>query len=94
MIAKHRTARRKRLPQKRPRWSWEELKLFLRLFPKTPNVVIARLLGRSVQGIASLAHKLELKKHPQRLVAMGRENISRRWGKKRRGKQRRKPRTA
>jgi hypothetical protein len=85
MIAKKKKSRRRnRPPQKRPRWSSEDLKLFVRLHPKMPNPAIARRLGRPIQGITSKAHKMGLRKNHQRLVNMGKENIAHRWGKKRR----------
>ena len=55
-----------------------------RLHRKESNAVIARRLGRTLQGITSKAHKLGLMKAAERLEKMGRENIARRWGKKRR----------
>ena len=76
--------KRKRGPQKRPRWNGEDLKLLRRLHRKMSNAAIARRLGRTLQGITSKAHKLGLMKAAERLEKMGRENIARRWGKKRR----------
>ena len=78
-----RTGKRNRPPQKRPRWDEAELRMFFKLYPKASNIELARRYGRSVQAIASLAHTFGLKKHPLRLVIMGRQNIARRWGKHR-----------
>jgi hypothetical protein len=75
--------KRKRPPQKRPRWSQAALRLFLRLYPKTANAEIARRLQRPLQGITSKAHRLGLRKGLGRLVQMGRQNVAHRWAKRR-----------
>jgi hypothetical protein len=83
---KKRAGKRPRPPQTRPRWSQEDLRLFLRLYRKTSNFVIARRLRRPLQGITSKAHKLGLKKDAQRLVKMGQENIAHRWAQRRKSR--------
>jgi len=80
---KKRLRKRNRPPQERPRWSEQDLRRLLRLYGNTPNFIIAWRLKRTLQSIAAKAHKLRLKKELERLVRMGRENIARRWGKKR-----------
>ncbi|MGA2863071.1 MAG: hypothetical protein ABSF95_01140 [Verrucomicrobiota bacterium] len=78
---KKRARQRNRPPQKRPPWLREEVTLFRLLYRQTPNLVLARRLQRTLQAITSKAHKLRLRKAPERLVRMGRENIAHRWGK-------------
>ena len=39
----------------------------------------ARRLGRSVKSVVSKAHHLGLRKNPERLVEMGRENVGLRY---------------
>ena len=62
-----------------PRWGPEELDLLRREYPTSSNLVIAKELGRSVKSVVSKAHNLGLKKSPERLRAMGRENVSLRY---------------
>jgi len=62
-----------------PRWGEEELALLTRVYPSTSNLEIARRLDRSVKSVVSKAHHLGLKKAPQRLEQMGRENVSLRY---------------
>jgi len=62
-----------------PRWSDDELARLEELYQSTPNLEIARDLGRSVKSVVSKAHALGLKKDPERLRAMGRENVSCRY---------------
>ncbi|MDP6850610.1 MAG: hypothetical protein QGH51_09865 [Planctomycetota bacterium] len=64
-----------------PRWSQAEIERLRELYPITPNLQIAQDLNRSVKSIVSKAHDLNLKKSPERLQAMGRENVSLRYGK-------------
>jgi len=62
-----------------PRWSAPELDLLREMYPRAPNLDIATRLNRSVKSVVSKAHHLELKKEPERLVEMGRENVSLRY---------------
>ena len=62
-----------------PRWSKEELDVLERDYPTLPNLEIAQALGRSVKSVVSKAHNMGLKKAPERLRSMGRENVSRRY---------------
>ncbi|MEW6073873.1 MAG: hypothetical protein AB1726_14935 [Planctomycetota bacterium] len=62
-----------------PRWSTPELDFLRREYPFLPNLDIAKKLNRSVKSVVSKAHNLGLKKSPQRLCQMGRENVSLRY---------------
>ena len=66
----------KKLASKMPRWSAEELDVLRELYPDTPNLEIAKRLGRSVKSVVSKAHALDLKKNPDRLREMGRQNVA------------------
>ena len=68
-----------------PRWASEELDLLRELYSSTSNLEIARRLERSVKSVVSKAHHLGLKKAPERLKRMGRENVSLRYGTPRQG---------
>ncbi|MFT5286658.1 MAG: hypothetical protein ACI8TQ_002828 [Planctomycetota bacterium] len=63
-----------------PRWSEEELSLLKSLYPAVSNLEIATKLNRSVKSVVSKAHNLRLKKDPDRLREMGRQNVSLRYG--------------
>lgn len=67
-----------------PRWSLEELELLAELYPTASNLEIAKLLGRSVKSIVSKAYTEGLKKDPERLREMGRQNVRRRYRGRRR----------
>lgn len=62
-----------------PRWEPEELALLEELYPSTPNLDIAHRVGRSVKSVVSKAHHLGLRKDPERLAEMGRENVAQRY---------------
>ncbi|HED64984.1 MAG TPA: hypothetical protein ENJ09_05445 [Planctomycetes bacterium] len=64
-----------------PRWTQQEIDVLKRDYPSRSNLDIARELGRSVKSVVSKAHNLGLKKSPDRLRAMGRENVSLRYEK-------------
>lgn len=68
--------------RQRLQWSPPEISQLRRLYAKHSNQEIARRLGRSLSSVISQAFKLGLKKDPQRLVQMGKENIAHRWGPK------------
>ena len=59
-----------------PRWSTEEIRQLAKLYSETPNLEVARRLGRSVKSIVSKAHELDLKKSEERLRDMGRQNVA------------------
>lgn len=67
---------------KMPRWRAEELKLLEELYSGHSNLDIAQQLGRSVKSVVSKAHNLGLRKAPQRLQEMGRQNVSLRYSRK------------
>lgn len=62
-----------------PRWTPEELEFLRREYPTRSNLQIAMRLNRSVKSVVSKAHNLGLKKSPDRLRRMGRENVSLRY---------------
>jgi len=64
---------------KMPRWSHGELGRLTELYPSTPNLEIARELGRSVKSVVSKAHHLGLKKDKARLRQMGQQNVKLRY---------------
>lgn len=62
-----------------PRWTDQELETLRELYPLLPNLDIAQRLNRSVKSVVSKAHNMGLRKDPQRLREMGRENVSLRY---------------
>jgi DNA-binding Lrp family transcriptional regulator len=64
---------------KMPRWEPAEIEKLVVLYPVEPNLGIAQKLNRSVKSVVSKAHNLGLKKVPDRLRQMGRENVSLRY---------------
>lgn len=62
-----------------PRWTPEELDLLRELYPEHPNLEIAQRLRRSQKSVVSKAHHLGLRKAPERLQQMGRENVGLRY---------------
>jgi len=64
-----------------PRWSRHEIERLKQLYPVLPNLEIAKKLERSVKSVVSKAHYLKLKKEPERLREMGRENVGLRYRK-------------
>jgi hypothetical protein len=62
-----------------PRWTEEELQILRELYPLRPNLEIAHQLKRSVKSVVSKAYHLGLKKDPERLREMGRENVALRY---------------
>lgn len=67
--------------QPMPRWDEVEIAYLKDNYPTKPNLVLARELGRTVKAIVAKAHLMGLAKERDRLVEMGRQNISIRWGK-------------
>ncbi len=67
-----------RPPRRMPRWSPSEVETLKRLFPETPNLRIARVLGRSISSVVAKANELRLRKSKRRLTEMGRENAGKR----------------
>ena len=66
----------------RPRWTKEEVTLLKRLYRTHSNAEIAQILRRKVSSVVFKGHRLGLSKGARRLREMGRENIQRRWNKK------------
>ncbi len=62
-----------------PRWSDAELDLLRNGYATTPNLDLARQLNRSVKSVVSKAQHMGLRKDPERLQEMGRENVSVRY---------------
>jgi hypothetical protein len=62
-----------------PRWRADELELLRAEYATASNLSIAKKLGRSVKSVVSKAHNMGLKKSPDRLRRMGRENVSLRY---------------
>ncbi len=62
-----------------PRWTDAELAKLKEMYPRQSNLVIAQALKRSVKSVVSKAHNLGLKKAPERLEEMGRQNVQHRY---------------
>lgn len=62
-----------------PRWTEQELQVLREVYPLRPNLEIAHQLKRSVKSVVSKAYHLGLKKDPERLREMGRENVALRY---------------
>ena len=60
------------------RWTEEDLDKLKEMYASLSNEEIGTALGRSFKGVTSMAKRLGLKKSPDRLQAMGRENVSKR----------------
>lgn len=70
---------RRRAEQKRPRWTEAQIKTLLELYPHMPNTQVAEAVGRPVVSVVAKAHRMGIKKTPERLRQMGRENVGIRW---------------
>jgi hypothetical protein len=68
-----------------PRWSSAEIELLSEMYPECSNLEIAQKLNRSVKSVVSKAHNIGLKKDTKRLQAMGRQNVSLRYGRQEQG---------
>ncbi len=64
-----------------PRWSPDEIAKLKAMYAEASNLDIAMALDRTVKSVVSKAHNLGLKKAPQRLIEMGRQNVSLRYNK-------------
>jgi hypothetical protein len=64
---------------KMPRWDRESITKLEHHYPTMSNYDIAQLLKRSVKSVVSKAHSLRLKKTPERLRQMGRDNVAKRY---------------
>jgi hypothetical protein len=65
-----------------PRWSAAEIERLRGMYSDHSNLEIAQALNRSVKSVVSKAHNIGLKKDPQRLKEMGRQNVSLRYNRK------------
>ena len=63
-----------------PRWDPVDEAYLKDNYRRTPNVRLARELGRSTKAVNSKAHHLGLSKDPERLMEMGRQNVAIRYG--------------
>lgn len=66
-----------------PRWTAAEIQRLRAVYPDHDNLTVARQLGRSVTSVANKANQLGLKKSSAVLAAIGRTNISIRYGTRR-----------
>jgi hypothetical protein len=64
---------------KMPRWTKAEIERLTSIYSDSSNHEIAQRLKRSIKSIVSKAHSLGLKKNPERLRQMGRDNVSKRY---------------
>lgn len=62
-----------------PRWKPDDVARLEELYPNMPNLEIAQELNRTLKSVVSKAHDLGLKKSPDRLRTMGRENVALRY---------------
>ncbi len=65
-----------------PRWTTADVEKLCKLYPETANLDIARALDRTLKSVVSKAHDLGLRKSPDRLKEMGRENVRIRYEKR------------
>lgn len=65
----------------RPRWTRQEIATLKAMYRTKSNAEIAAVLGRKVASVVFKGYRLGLSKGPKRLREMGKENISKRWGK-------------
>lgn len=62
-----------------PRWTAAEVERLRELYADRDNLTVARMLGRSVTGVANKANQLGLKKSQAVLAAIGRVNVAVRY---------------
>ena len=67
----------------RIRWTAAEKEILRRLYRTRSNAYIAQLLGRSASAVTFQGHRLGLSKGIRRLKHMGRENVRKRWRRRR-----------
>jgi hypothetical protein len=80
--------RRRRDPRRskaspRRRWTAAEKQILKRLYRTRSNAYIAQLVGRSITAVTFQGHRLGLSKGIRRLKHMGRENVRKRWRRRR-----------
>ena len=62
-----------------PRWRPADLAMLRRHYGHLSNELLGWLLGRSASSVGCRATRMGLRKDPARLVAMGRQNVAKRW---------------
>jgi hypothetical protein len=72
----------KKVHRVRPRWTIEQESMLRGMHKNHSNAEIAKAIKRSVTSVVFKAHRLQLSKSAKRLAEMGRANIEKRWGKK------------
>jgi hypothetical protein len=77
-----RDTQRKKVAARR-RWTAAEKEILRRLYRTRSNAYIAQLLGRSASAVTFQGHRLGLSKGIRRLKHMGRENVRKRWRRRR-----------
>lgn len=70
-----------RLGDKMPRWTVCQLEYVRDHYASVPNEELARRTGKTAKAIVTLAHRFGLRKSPERLIEMGRENVNKRYNK-------------
>jgi hypothetical protein len=58
-----------------PRWRPDEIAILRANYARTSNLELARMLDRSVKSVISRAHRIGLRKSPDRLHEMGQANV-------------------
>ena len=81
-MRRKRDSRRSKTPPRR-RWTEAEKQILKRLYRTRSNAYIAQLVGRSVTAVTFQGHRLGLSKGIRRLKHMGRENVRKRWRRRR-----------
>jgi len=77
-----RDARQPKVPA-RSRWTAAEKEILKRLYRTHSNAHIAQLVGRSIPAVTFQGYRLGLSKGIRRLKHMGRENVRKRWRRRR-----------
>lgn len=68
-----------------PRWTSDEVARLRELYPRLDNLAVARELDRTVTSVANKANQLGLRKSPELLADIGRNNIAQRYARRRSG---------
>jgi hypothetical protein len=66
----------------KPRWTEHEIGVLNQWYSTIPNEFLARKLHRTVKSVVAKAFSMGLKKTPERIAQMGRENVAIRWDRK------------
>ncbi len=81
-VHRKRDTQRKKVVARR-RWTAAEKEILGRLYRTRSNAYIGQLLGRSVSAVTFQGYRLGLSKGIRRLKHMGRENVRKRWRRRR-----------